>query len=110
MERVIGRVAALEKCPTTIDDFYFWTDQNTILNPFDVVVVQHLNDSKTFGVIEEISHITDSDSYLGNYISSDFGQLDAPENTERIGMNYVKARVVGNNKTAIPILSPSEPS
>jgi DNA helicase HerA-like ATPase len=104
MERVIGRVAALEKCPTTIDDFYFWTDQNTILNPFDVVVVQHLNDSKTFGVIEEISHITDSDSYLGNYISSDFGQLDAPENTERIGMNYVKARVVGNNKNIyIPV-------
>lgn len=104
MERVIGKVAALEKCPTTIDDFYFWTDKDTILNPFDVVVVEHLNDSKTFGVVEEISHITDSDSYLGNYISSDFGQLDAPENTERIGMNYVKARVVGNTKNIyIPV-------
>ena len=103
-EKVIGKIAALEKCPTTIDDFYFWTDKDTILNPFDVVVVDHLHDSKTVGVVEEISHITDSDSYLGNYISSDFGQLDAPENTERIGMNYVKARVVGNTKNIyIPV-------
>lgn len=102
--KVIGKIAALEKCPTTIDDFYFWTDKDTILNPFDVVVVDHLHGSKTFGVVEEISHITDSDSYLGNYISSDFGQLDAPENTERIGMNYVKARVVGNTKNIyIPV-------
>ncbi|MHC6203249.1 ATP-binding protein [Breznakiellaceae bacterium SP9] len=102
--KVIGRVAALEKCPTTIDNFCFWTDKDTLLNPFDVVVVDHLNDSKTYGVVEEISHITDSDSFLANYISNDFGQLDAVMNTERIGMNYVAAKVVGNTKNIyIPV-------
>lgn len=95
-EKVIGRIAALEKCPTTIDSFCFWTDKDTLLNPFDVVVVEHLNGSKTYGVVEEISHITDSESFLANFISNDFGQLDAPMNTDRIGMNYVLARVVGN--------------
>jgi hypothetical protein len=96
--KVIGKVAALEKCPTTIDNFCFWTDKDTLLNPFDIVVVEHVQGSKTYGVVEEISHITDSDSFLANFISNDFGELDAPMNTERIGMNYVSARVVGNTK------------
>lgn len=102
--KVIGKVAALEKQPSTIDEFYFWTKSDVILNPFDVVVVEHLDGSKTFGVIEEISHITDSVSFIGDFISHDFGKLDSPMNTRRIGMNYVKAKVVGNTKNIyIPV-------
>ena len=102
--KVIGKIAALEKSPTTIDNFCFWTGKDTLLNPFDVVVVEHLNGSKTYGVVEEISHITDSDSFLANFISNDFGQLDAPMNTDRIGMNYVLAKVIGNTKNIyIPV-------
>lgn len=102
--KVIGRVAALEKSPSTIDNFCFWTNKNTLLNPFDVVVVEHVGGSKTYGVVEEISHITDSDSFLSSFISNDFGKLDAPMNTDRIGMNYVAARVVGNtNNIYIPV-------
>lgn len=101
---VIGKVAALEKNPSTIDHFYFWTDKDTLLNPFDVVVVDHVHDSKTYGVVEEISHITDSASFLGEYFSNDFGSLDAVPNTERVGMNFVLARVVGNTKNIyIPV-------
>jgi hypothetical protein len=47
--KVIGRAAALEKCPTTIDNFCFWTDKDTLLNPFYIIVADHLNDSKTYG-------------------------------------------------------------
>lgn len=102
--KVIGKIAALEKSPTTIDNFCFWTDKDTLLNPFDVVVVDHLNGSKTYGVVEEISHITDSESFLADFISNDFGELDAPSLTDRIGMNYVSARVVGNTKNIyIPV-------
>jgi len=104
--RIIGRVIATEKAPTTIDVFCFWTDKNLILNPFDVVKVDHINDSHTFAVIEEISHITDSASFLSNFISSDFGDVNANEGTFRIGMNYVKANVVGNDKGIfIPVQS-----
>ena len=38
-QKIIGKVAALENNPSTIDHFYFWTDKDTLLNPFDVVVV-----------------------------------------------------------------------
>ena len=62
-QKIIGKVAALENNPSTIDHFYFWTDKDTLLNPFDVVVVEHVRGSKTYGVVEEISHITDSESF-----------------------------------------------
>lgn len=96
MKNVIGKIAATEKSPTTIDDFYFWTSKDMILSPFDVIKVNHINNSITFGVIEEISHITDTASYLTSYISNDFGDLSTQPNTQRIGMNYVRAKVVGN--------------
>ena len=97
-ENIIGRVLATEKKPTTIDTFTFWTDPDLILNPFDIVKVQHVNGSFSYGVIEDIAHITDAASFLTNFISSDFGDVNAEENTLRVGMNYVDAKVVCNNK------------
>lgn len=102
----IGKVIATEKVPTTIDTFYFWTQPELILHPFDVVKVDHLNDSITFGVVEEISHITDSASFLSSFISNDFGDAEIEDTTFRIGMNCVKAKVVGNTKHIdSPVLS-----
>jgi DNA helicase HerA-like ATPase len=94
----IGKIVATEKSPTTIDEFYFWTDKKLIIKPFDVVKVKHIQNSVTYGVIEEISHITDAPSVLSGFISSDFGEVNATQNTERIGMNCVKARVVCNDQ------------
>ena len=103
---IIGRVLATEKKPTTIDDFTFWTDPELILNPFDIVKVQHVNNSFSYGVIEDIAHITDAASFLTNFISSDFGDVNAEENTLRIGMNYVSAKVVCNTANIyIPLQS-----
>ena len=97
-DKLIGRVLATEKNPTTIDEFTFWTDPDLILNPFDVVKISHINESYSYGVIEDISHITDAASFLTNFISSDFGDVNAEENTLRVGMNYVKAKVICNTK------------
>ena len=95
---IIGKIIATEKLPSTIEEFTFWTSKERKLKPFDVVVVEHhLEQSKTFGVVEEIAHITDAPSPLAGYISSDFGQVDSSSYTERIGMNYVKCKVVGNS-------------
>lgn len=96
---VIGKVSATEHCPSTIDDFYFWTDKKQILSPFDVIKVQHEDNSITYGVIEEINHITDAPSHFTSYISSDFGSTDDNiGNMNRLGMNYVKVRVACNTK------------
>lgn len=98
-ERVIGKISATEKCPSTTDDFCFWTDKGEILSPFDIVKVKHLPDDTTitYGVIEEINHVTDAPSHFTSYISSDFGDTnDNIGNMNRLGMNYVKARVICN--------------
>lgn len=106
MGKVIGKVIATEKHPSTIDDFYFWTKQSLILNPFDVVKVEHLQGSVSYGVVEEISHITDTANFLADYVSNDFGDVDATENTHRIGMNYVKAKVISNTGNIyIPLIN-----
>lgn len=89
-----------------MEEFYFWTKPDLILNPFDVVKVEHINNSVTYGVIEEISHITDTANFLSEYISNDFGDVETTPLTYRVGMNYVKARIVGNNKNVyIPVLN-----
>ena len=99
MTTIIGKVSATEKCPSTVDEFYFWTDKRQILSPFDVIKVKHENDSITYGVIEEINHITDAPSHFTSYISSDFGEIgDNIGYMNRLGMNYVKARVACNTK------------
>lgn len=101
----IGKIIATEKLPSTIEEFTFWTNKERKLKPFDVVVVEHhIDHSLTFGVVEEIAHITDAPSPLASYISSDFGHVDSQSYTDRIGMNYVKCKVVGNSQNIyIPV-------
>ena len=91
MNKLIGRVLATEKTPTTIDEFNFWTNSDCRLSAFDIVRVEREDGSITYGVIENISHITDAQSFLTNFISNDFGDVGVDEPTLRIGMNYVKA-------------------
>jgi len=98
MSKLIGRVLATEKSPTTMDEFNFWTNSDLKLHAFDIVKVVHIEGSYTFGVIENISHITDAQSFLTNFISSDFGDVDIDEPTLRVGMNYAKAKVSFNSK------------
>ncbi|MEG0692133.1 MAG: ATP-binding protein [Oscillospiraceae bacterium] len=96
--KLIGRVLATEKSPTTMDKFTFWTNSNLRLHAFDIVKVQHIDNSYSYGVIENISHITDAQSFLTNFISSDFGDVTVDEPTLRVGMNYAEASVSFNSE------------
>ena len=112
MNEIIGRAVATEKYPATMDKFYFWTDSEFRLNAFDVVKVDHLEGSYSFGTVENIYHITDAKSFLTTYISNDFGKsvenlTDVP--TLRIGMNYVEVAVSYNTKNIYtPVINDSK--
>ncbi|MBQ7560880.1 MAG: ATP-binding protein [Synergistaceae bacterium] len=95
---IIGRVIATESSPTTIEKFSFWTSSDLPIHVFDVVKVEHIANSITFGSVENISHITDSSSPLSSYISSDFGSLKAQSATKRISFNCVEVSVLINTK------------
>ena len=56
--KLIGRVSATEKYPSSCDDFQFWLSDDTILSPFDIVRVENkTDDSITYGVVQDILHI-----------------------------------------------------
>ncbi len=101
MKRPLGRVSATEKNPSTSESFEFWLEDSKEVRPFDIVKAQNRigdKNSLTFGVVQDISHSTDSAGHLSSYISSDFGDPESNPTTQRIGVTYVKARVLSNDQ------------
>ncbi len=93
----IGKVSACEKYPATVDEFYFWVQDDTIVRPFDIVKVEHYYDSVTYGVVEEITHITDGSGHIASYVSSDFGDVTSDPTTLRLGLSFIKCGVLSNH-------------
>lgn len=97
--KLIGRVSATEKYPSSCDEFQFWLSDDVVLSPFDIVRVENKNDSSvTYGVVQDILHITDGTGHLSNYVSSDFGNVDTIPMTRRLSLSYAKVSVIHNTK------------
>lgn len=97
--KLIGRVSATEKNPSSCDEFQFWLSDDTILSPFDIVLVKNkTDDSITYGVVQDIFHITDGTGHISNYVSSDFGNVETGPMTRRLSLSYAKVSVVHNTK------------
>jgi len=97
--KLIGRVSATEKQPSSCDDFQFWLSDDAILSPFDIVRVENSTDNSiTYGVVQDILHITDGTGHLSNYVSSDFGNVDSIPMTRRLSLSYAKVSVIHNTK------------
>ena len=105
----IGKVSATEKNPSSCDEFQFWLSDGTILSPFDIVCVENKTDgSMTYGVVQDILHITDGTGHISNYVSSDFGNVDTVPMTRRLSLSYAKVSVVHNtNENFMPVFEGS---
>lgn len=96
---IIGKVSATERNPNSCDEFCFWLKDKIILSPFDIVKVQNAMDgSTTYGVVQDILHVTDSPTHISNYVSSDFGNINAQPMTQRLALSYAKVAVLHNNQ------------
>lgn len=96
---LIGKVSATEKYPSSCDEFQFWLKDDVVLSPFDVVLVENKSDgSITYGVVQDILHITDGTGHISNYVSSDFGDVDREPMTRKLALSYAKVSVVHNTK------------
>lgn len=102
---IIGKVSATERNPNSCDEFCFWLKENVILSPFDIVKVQNTMDgSTTFGVVQDIFHVTDSPGHISNFVSSDFGDVEATPMTSRLALSYAKVSVIHNdNENFMPV-------
>lgn len=97
--KLIGKVSATEKYPSSCDDFQFWLADDAILSPFDIVLVKNKSDdSITYGVVQDILHITDGTGHISNYVSSDFGNVETIPMTRRLSLSYAKVSVIHNTK------------
>lgn len=100
--QAIGRTSATDREAITSEKFAFWLPDDTIVNPFDIVAVDQVNQrglppSRTFGLVTTLEHRTDAPSHLANFISSNFGQLDEEPNTNRQGTTVAKVIVLSNS-------------
>ncbi|MCZ2356642.1 MAG: ATP-binding protein [Bacteroidia bacterium] len=94
---VIGRTSATDREPNTSDKFNFWITADVIVNPFDIVQSDHLNGSKTYGLVATLEHRTDAASHLANYVSNNFGSVAEEPNTPRVGATLARANVMMND-------------
>lgn len=98
----IGRTSATEREAATSSEFQFWLPEAVIVNPFDIVAVDQINQagqgpSRTYGLVTTLEHRTDAPSHLANYISSNFGDLGEQPNSVRQGTTVARAQVLSNN-------------
>ena len=69
------------------------------MSPFDIVLVKNkADDSITYGVVQDIFHITDGTGHISNYVSSDFGNVESVPMTKRLSLSYAKVSVIHNTK------------
>ena len=105
-DQIIGKVTATEKNPTTTQKFIFWLKDGTEIRPFDIIKADAPNSTKSYAVVMDIYHITDCPSFLGSYVSSDFGDVECKPLTETLSMTYVEAEVIYNsNNSFMPVLN-----
>lgn len=96
---LIGKVSATEKSPSSCDDFQFWLSDETIISPFDIVkVINTYDNSITYGVVQDILHMSDSAGHISNYVSSDFGNVNVDPLTRRLSLSYAKVSVIHNTQ------------
>ena len=107
---VIGKTSATERDANSSDHFNFWLAPDQIVNPFDIVQVDHVGlaldkdgkatnaSSRSYGLVTTIEHRTDSPNHLANFISSNFGDVNETNvNTPRVGSNVAKVNILANN-------------
>ena len=99
---LIGKASATEREPNSSEKFCFWLAPGRIVNPFDIVEAEQMENTRTFGLVTNIRQLTDAPSHLSNYISNDFGSTEALPQTPRQGANVADVSVLAN-------YDPSEP-
>lgn len=96
--KVIGKITATERRPTTYNTIRFWLATDEEIRIFDVVRIRHIKDSYTYAIVKDLQYITDSAGDLANYVSSDFGSIQAEPMNTRLGTTIAEAEVLYNSR------------
>ena len=92
----LGKTSSPQREPNKTSVFFFWVKKEVRINPFDFVIAEHIDGSRTVGIIDEIFAYTDSDSHLTNYIGSELGEPTAQPYVDRVSTMVARAQVLRN--------------
>lgn len=92
----IGKTSSPEREPNTTSQFQCWLEDGKKLNPFDFVTADHVDDTRTIGIVQEMKNLTDAQSHLTSYVSHDFGKPQAKPYVERVSSLIVQMSVLRN--------------
>jgi hypothetical protein len=95
--KIIGKITATEKKPTTYNSIRFWLAEDEEIRIFDVVRIRQIKDSYTYAIVRDLQYITDSSGDLANYVSSDFGSIEKEPMNQRLGTTIAEAEVLYNS-------------
>ena len=95
----IGKSSSPIREPNTTAAFYFWLKKGVKANPFDFVVVEQTDGSKTIGQIDEMFAYTDADSHLTNFIGDELGNPSAEPYVERVAAMVARTTVLANMRS-----------
>ena len=52
----VGQTIVSDKFPITMDTFWIAIKSNVIINPFDFVTVKNLHNTRTIGIVKEVTN------------------------------------------------------
>lgn len=95
----IGKTSSPEREPNTTSQFRCWLEDGKKVNPFDFVTAEHMDNTRTIGIVQEIKNLTDAESHMTNYVSHDFGKPQARPYVERVCSVIAQMSVIRNTGT-----------
>ena len=72
--REIGRTVVSDKFPITTDSFWFALGSDVIVNPFDFVTVENVQNKKTVGIVKELQTVTIDGDHYNSILNGDKGE------------------------------------
>jgi len=100
MSNYFGRICAIERVPSTVDEFNFWLARgcaDKVEVGYIVTAENTENGEKVFGLVTDIKFFTDAESILVDYFSHEFGSPTAQSPTERQEIHVATASVIGSS-------------
>jgi uncharacterized protein len=90
---IVGKSIISEKFPSTMDSFWFVVGYDAVINPFDFVSVDNVNNSTSIGIIKDIQSVVIEETSLHsdamNYVSNDYR---VKENVSNNTLEKIEAR------------------
>ena len=93
----VGIVSSTFNNPTTTDRFAINLDRDQSVHRFDIVTAEIDDESRTHGIIEEVSNITEAPSHLTNHMGTDIGGIDEEPNSKLFEVNNAQVVVLSNS-------------